>query len=193
MALADPNEPLVLANGTKIDASGRVVKPQMTEIPANSAAREIVIRANRRIADLPSLPAQMNGVSVILTYTLFGLADTEIAIATRLTIEQIQQIRQHDSYIKMMTSIRENVIKDDEDRVRSIINQHTEAAAGKVVDLMASEDDKTALKASQDILDRGGHRPADIIEHRHSLQGKLLIEVIERDENVKLPTIEVEM
>jgi hypothetical protein len=47
-----------------------------------------------------------------------------------------------------------------------------------------------AFKASQDILDRAGHRPADVIEHRHRMEDSLNIVITKRDETKQLPTLE---
>lgn len=193
--LPDANEPLRLANGTLVDANGRVVKEKpaqrMTMVPSNTQARELVIKANRRIADLPALPDRMNGLSAILVYTMFGLADTEIAVATGLTIEQIKTIRSHDAYHKLQEDVTANIIAADQDRIRSVINQHTDTAINRVVSLMESEDDKTALKASQDILDRGGHRPVDIVHHKHSLEGTLRVVHVEKKSTHNIPVIDV--
>ena len=36
------------------------------------------------------------------------------------------------------------------------------------------------MSAARDILDRSGHRPADVVEHRHRVDGGLVIEYVKR-------------
>jgi predicted DNA-binding protein (UPF0251 family) len=192
--LVEPNDNvIVLADGRKIDVSGKEVKPkrQMIEIPANGEAQKLVVRANRRIADLPAIPEKLNGTSVILVYSMFGLADQEIALATGLTVEQIETVRMHDSYVTLLEELRKNVIAADQDIIRRTIQQHALNAQNKIVDLMESDDDKTALKASQDVMDRAGYRPADIVEHRHKMEGTLRVVHVEKKSTENMPIIDV--
>ena len=42
---------------------------------------------------------------------------------------------------------------------------------------------KYALDAAKDVLDRGGHRPVDIVEHINRMDGELRIVHIKKDEN----------
>lgn len=194
MALADPTDNVIrLADGRMIGADGKEVKPKrpMIEVPAPTKAQDMIIRANRRIADLPALPDKMNGLSAVLTYTLFGLADSEIAIALNLTIEQIQAIRQHDAYNTLFEAIHKNVTEADADVVRRTIAQHTAAAVQNIVNKQASDDDKTSLNASKDILDRAGYRPVDVVEHKHSLSGTLKIVHVDKRSTDSIPTIDI--
>lgn len=193
MALADVTDNVItLADGRKIGADGKEIKPKrpMIEIPSANRAQDMVIRANKRIADLPAMPDKMNGLSVVLTYTLFGLADTEIALATGLTVEQIEAVREHDAYKSLLDILHRNVVEADADIVRRTITQHTAAAVANVVDKMSSDDSKVSLKASQDILDRGGYRPTDVIEHRHKLEGTLKIIHVDRKSTNAIPTLD---
>jgi len=57
---------------------------------------------------------------------------------------------------------------------------------------MSESDAKNALKAAQDILDRAGHRPADIVMHQHKVEGGLKIEYISRKIDTVLPVVEIE-
>lgn len=192
MALvADVAAVLTLADGTEIFPDGSNSKQKKrVEIPSNSKAKQIVFNANKRLADLPSLPAQMNTMSVVLTYSLWGLVDQDIAIATGLTIEQINNIRAQDVYHKLKSDLLDQIKAADEDKVRSAINQNSERAINRVTELMNSDDEKVALKASTDILDRAGHRPADIVEHRHMLSDTFKIEIIRKTDK-EVPMIDI--
>lgn len=194
----DAAEPLVLADGTKIDPkSGEVIKQPRAafiEVPSPSKAQAIVMKARKRVGDLPAAPAQLTGVALVAFYTLFGLPDEDIAIAVdgKLSTQQIARIRTLDAYHEFMEHARTNIIDSSQDLVRDVFQQNAVAAAKNIVNFAAEGDDVLAFKASQDILDRAGHRPADIVEHRHRMdEGALNIVVIHKSDNQELPIVDV--
>lgn len=199
MKLPDNDEPLILADGTKIDPStGKVLKdkkPAFVAVPNPLEAQKIVARTRRTVAELPAPPAQLSGVALVAFYTLFGLNDMDICIAVdnKLTIEQVKNIREQEAYTEFLAAAKENILHSDNVTVRNLFEQHATTAANKIIGLV--EDDEAgavlAFKAAQDILDRAGHRPADIVEHRHKMDDVLNIVVTRRDENNVIPTIDV--
>lgn len=197
MQLPVDDEPLVLADGTKIDpTSGKVIREKsngFVSIPSPSEAQKIIARTKLTVADLPLPPKQLSGVALVAFYTLFGLNDRDICIAVdnQLTVEQIENIRTLDVYIEFMTNAKANILHTETETVRDIFQQKAKTAAQKIVELAESENDVLAFKASQDLLDRAGHRPADIIEHRHKMEDALNIVFITKDETQKMPIIDV--
>jgi hypothetical protein len=191
------NEPLVLADGTMIDPStGKRVRTDSvwTEVPKPSEAQAIVVRARKSVNELPMPPQQMNGVALVAFYTLFGLSDTDIAIALdgKLTEEQVANIRKLSVYKDFMASAKTNLLETANEQVRDLLQQHAMVAAKQVIEHAKSENDVLSFKASQDILDRAGHRPADIVEHRHKLEDALHIVVEHKDDNSQVPVIDIE-
>jgi hypothetical protein len=189
-------EPLVLADGTKIDpTTGKKIvekRPTYVEVPAPSTAQQMVIKANKSAADLPLPPKQMSAVGLVAFYTLFGLSDRDIAlvVGNAMSVQQVQRIRELDVYKQFMEDAQKNILESERDNVRNMFQQHSRAAASKVIELANSDNDVLAFKASQDILDRAGHRPADVVEHRHRLENTLKIELIKRDDPKDIPIIE---
>ena len=197
MQLPVENEPLVLADGTKIDpVSGRVMKETtLVAIPANGEAQKIVARARKSVAELPLPPQQLSGVALVSFYTLYGLQDQDIAVALdgRLTTEQIKLIRETDAYQEFMQVAKANLLHTETNTVRELFEENAKKAAEKIVQLADSDVDVLAFKASQDVLDRAGHRPADIVEHRHTLENSLHIVVTKKDETKDVPYIDVDV
>ena len=193
MALVDSNAVLTLADGSVVLPDGTVRKAhkqKSIEIPTNTVAQQVVHNANKRLADLPTLPAHMNTLSVVLVYSLWGLIDEDIAIATGLSKAQVAQVRAHDAYATLQRDMLQSIIKADQDDVRAVIAQHSRAAVNTVVELMDCDDDKVRLGASNSILDRAGHRPNDIVEHRITMEQALRIEFIHRDHSTNgIPTL----
>jgi hypothetical protein len=197
--LAEALEPLVLADGRVIDpATGKVMKTgnttKMVEVPRNSEAQQLVVRARKSVADLPAPPEALGGVALVAFYTLFGLDDVSISIATqnRLTIDQIKRIRTLEVYQQFMTEAKDSLLSAEKESVQAVLAKHSMAAAEKIATLADSENDVLAFKASQDILDRTGNRPVDVVEHRHRMEDALQVVFIKREAIENIPTVEVE-
>ena len=203
MTLAAPTDGLVLADGRIVMPNGVIVDPNappeqddddaLIEVPSNTEAQQLVVATRRKLADLPAVPRTMNAISAVLSYTLFGLDDDEIALATGMTLEQIEKIREQEAYGKMKSSVVESILQSDSDNVRELIAQQSRKSVNKIV---AALDGKKVsglqMAAAKDLLDRAGHRPVDVIEHRHKMAGNLVIEVIRRNPADVVPTIDME-
>lgn len=194
--LADIDEPLVLADGTKIDPkTGKTVREKkyntgMVEIPAPSVAQEMVVRARRSAADMPLPGKQMNTVSLVCFYTMWGLNKTDIAIQLGMSLEQLNNIQQLPEYQQLRQEISRNILEHDAGEIRGMFQQKARMAANKIFDTV-EEEGVLGFKAAQDILDRAGHRPADIVEHRVKMSNTLQIEVVEKKSH-DIPTIDAE-
>jgi len=193
--LPEDNEPLVLADGTKIDPStGRPIREQpLVLIPSPGEAQRIVARARKSVAELPLPPKQLSGVALVAFYTLFGLNDQDISIAldNSLSMEQIERIRNLEAYIEFMETAKANIVHTESDTVREMFQTHAANAATKIINLSQSENDVLAFTASKDVLDRAGHRPADVVEHRHKMEDALNIVYIEKKANEDVPMIDI--
>jgi hypothetical protein len=193
--LADASEPLVLADGTKIDPVSRKVikdkKSQWVEVPAATEAQRLVTRTRRSLIDMPLPVAQMNVVTVVLSYTLYGLSDAEIAIAAKLSLDQVKNIRTLEAYAAMEQSITKALLETEANDVRNFFQQQAMNAARKVVTIAEEEDGALGLAAAKDVLDRAGHRPADVVEHSVRMENSLLIEIIRRDKTDDIPVLDI--
>lgn len=192
MSLAsDPLEPLVLADGTKINpATGEVVREKkysiMVEVPAGSVAQELVAKSRRAVGELPLPPKQMNVVSVVLFYSMWGLADGDIALAIGISTKQVKNIKELPEYQTIAEDIKKSVLEYEANDVRAFLQQRAKAAAVRVVDTM-DEEGALGFAAARDILDRTGNRPADVVEHRHKMEDSLRIEIVQKREDVGMP------
>lgn len=195
--LVDANAPLVLADGTKIDPStGKAMRDKKPsaffEVPSPTKAQEIVAASRRSVSDMPVTPGQMNALSLVCFYTMWGLSVQDMAIQLNMSIDQIKRIKKLPEYIKLHDDIFKSVMETEANDVRGFFQQHAKNAAAKIVSL-ADEEGALGFAASKDILDRAGHRPADVVEHRHRLDNSLQIEIIRKDENVSsIPVIDAD-
>lgn len=187
LSLPDIDDPLTLADGTIIHIDGSVSRPSRTsrdviEIPTHHDARKIVTNTRRALADLPLDPQSTNPVAIVLSYVLYGLSNTDIAIATGMSEKQIESIRMSDAFSALYETVKTSIIEIEADNVRGFMNAASRGAAHKVVQLMESDNEKVALTAAQDVLDRSGHRPADVILMKEQREDVMRIEFIHKDE-----------
>ena len=174
---------ITLPNGkiaTKVEPNQR---KDALILKSNTKLQEEEAKARRKIEDLPVQNSKMNTISVVLSYYLFGLSVRDISLITKLPEEQISNIIMLPAFNEMMQEVTKAIIEKDTDDVRNYISMQTKAAAKKVVDIMENASPKFALDAAKDILDRGGHRPIDIVEHVNRMDGELRIVHIKKDES----------
>ena len=184
-----------LADGTKVSTStGQVIreKKERTTSPSFSSAPTANEMITTRLSDLPASPRQMNGVAALIVYRLLGMPESDIAEALGTDIEKIKAIADSSLFTDLYGKVSNQVMDLNSESIRVRFAAMSRDALNKVYEIMSDSDDKNALKAAQDILDRAGHRPADIIMHRHQVEGGLKIEYISRKIDAQLPVIELE-
>ena len=193
LAEIDDFTPLVLADGTVIDPMTRKREaPAYVEVPTNTEAQRVITQTKRKLDDLPDVPARMNTIGLVLSYHMFGLSDDEIGVATGMRTEQIVNIKMLEPFADMQKAVTEQIIARDKGVVSDVIESAAIHGANKVISLMhGAEDEGLQFKAAQDVLDRSGHRPADVLEVRHSMANSLKIEHIIRSDEAQAPVIDV--
>ena len=150
------------------------------EIPANGKVQQDFIRVRRTLADLPLPAKQMNVLSAVCAYTLMGLSDRDIGEALSMDIERVGRVKMMDGYIQFYDNVVKSIIDEEASDVRSLFAANARKAAGNLVDLASdAENEGVRLKANQDILDRAGHRPADVVLVKGQLDTTLKVVYVE--------------
>ncbi len=186
--IADADNVIILADGTRILPDGRIdgeiVTPvkRLPKIARNEhlTDKPFFVRQRKFIGDLPAPPKTMNAINVVLMYTMYGLGDDQIAEATGLRGGQVADLRNSEAYMQMQNAMVKAVAECEQGSVRSIISQYAIDAAHKIGELVNSESAAVSLHASKDILDRAGHRPADVVHHNMTMDQTLRIEVVSK-------------
>lgn len=185
---------LVLADGTVINtATGEADNgvPGYVVVPTYSEAVEKETKVRRKLSDLPDLPEKMNVITLVAAYDMFGLEDYEIASAMGITQRQVQKIKMSDQYVQMQDAFADARREADETHVRNVVQANAIKAADTMANALTSPNEQSRIVAAKDILDRAGHRPADVVEHRHKVEGGLRIEYIVKDDSDDIPTIDL--
>ena len=112
--LPQGTESLVLADGTKINPiDGNVItdiSEAAVEVPNTQDLKREITSSRKRVSDLPVPPEQMNTISVILSYTLFGISDDDISNFISLPVEQITNIKKSDAYGELQSQFVKNIV-----------------------------------------------------------------------------------
>tara|TARA_R100000750_G_C2311169_1_gene82528 strand:- start:203 stop:796 length:594 start_codon:yes stop_codon:yes gene_type:complete len=191
--LPQGTEPLVLADGTKINPeNGGVVSDEVfVKVPNTQELKREIVASRMRVSDLPIPPKQMNTLSVILSYSLQGISEFDIANILSIDEDKIITIKESDPYKELQSTIIKNITESDLSDVRGMFIQKSRGAAQVMFDVI--EDTEigigTKMVAAKDVLDRAGQRPVDVIEHRHKMEGGLTIEYVEKKDDI--PTIDI--
>ena len=163
--LAKVGDPLVASNGDLLteeadeDAFAESqLPPSSTPVPYKDFRPDV----RRVLSDLRAPTDMLNVTNVVLSYTLCGISDTEIMEATKLSAEQILQVRESRIYADIFETIMRTLINANSEYIECRIAAYSGMALSNVADIaQRSKNTGHRLTASKDLLDRAGHRPQD--------------------------------
>ena len=197
---------IVLADGTRIDtATGKqldmpvpsVMPVAEIESPSLTTAHEAIGKQRRpinnttRLSDLGTSPRMLTPVAAVLSLTMIGIADSEICMTLGIDPKALLRIRGLDLYDDCRTRMLGKLRQADQEKIRETLFNSAEKAAQTLDTLVTSGDDKIKLAAANSILDRTGHKAADIVLHKHSLDGEMRLRIIDDTDPNSSPTIDM--
>ena len=184
---------LELADGTLIDPlSGSPVVEEDDSSPLDlfDFGKELSVPI-KRTDELPVEASQMPAYATILAYTLLGVTDADIARTLKIDYDKIIAIKESGQYTELQVMLMSAVAIVGQNDVRGIFDKYAKNAAAELISQMNSKNEVARSMAAKDVLDRAGHRPADIVEHKHKVEGGLTIEYIKKD-SIEPVTIDME-
>lgn len=156
-----------LGDGTLIDTKTgkRVVstevnkafsdKPETSMLTKQARKAPAFEGATRRfLDDLPTNLGESRAVAVIAAYTIFGLAEIDIATSLNITVEMVEAVQRSEAYTKFVDAMLQNIREHDQDKIRKKINKAAFQAADKITKFVDHPDSKIAFAAAKDVLDR---------------------------------------
>lgn len=202
---------LPLANGLVIDTTtGQAMLPNTSpeavinqQTKANKqSAQTATIRGRDRnnravrcgLIDLPADSKAITTCGVVWLYFTLGINDAEIAEATGLKLSQVDMIKGLQLFTQLDHLVKDNIAAMQADNVQKRIDAMSGKALDGLEDILEDEETRPATKARvlMNMLDRGGFSPKQVMEHRHSLEGGLVIRHIREIAQPKqMPTIDV--
>ena len=160
------------------------VKKVGTIVKTNQQLQYEDANVRRKLSDLPKLD-NINIFSQVLCYKMFGLSAEDIATVTKIELKNIHNILMSQEFCEYEANMLKSIQERDSSDVRDFISAHSKKAANKILEILDCGNPKFALPAAQDILDRAGHRPVDVVEHRNKLDNELRVLFITKDEKAR--------
>jgi len=202
---------LPLANGLIIDTkTGQAILPstspdsvinqqtkktRQTKEDTTIRGRDRTNRVVRRgLVDLPADSKAVTTAGIVWLYFTLGINDAEIAEATGLKLSQVDMIKGLQLFNQLDILLKDNIAALTSDSVQKRIDAMSSKALDGLEDILVDEETRPATKARvyMNMLDRGGFSPKQVMEHRHSMEGGLVIRHIREVAQPKtMPTIDV--
>jgi len=202
---------LPLANGLVIDTrTGQAIVPstspdaviQQQTARSKQTPEAVTIRGRdrnnrpvrRNLIDLPADTKAVTTAGVVWLYFTLGINDAEIAEATGLKLSQVDMIKGLQLFTQLDHLVKDNLAALEADDVQKRIDRMSGKALDGLENILEDEDTKPATKSRilMNMLDRGGFSPKQVMEHRHSLEGGLVIRHIREIAQPKqMPAIDV--
>lgn len=132
----------------------------------------------RYLDDLPCPAPQSKAIAIIASYFIFGLAPADIAHIMSTELANVTGVMESKDFQTFLDGMLQNLREHDTNKVRKQINDTALQAAKKISSLTGSFDEKVALAASKDVLDRV-ERDVDRASGRNNGErGSLTIRII---------------
>lgn len=183
--LARPGDPYV-------DIKGQVYHPLGSEEKIKSDqfkvdAKKFKTNRKRSLKELPALPAVMKGVSCVLTFTLLGLGDRDIAEGLGISVEEVKAIRKMPSYSESFDLVSAAFIDANSDFIHARLAGFSNECLTQLATIaVAGKKEENRMRASADILDRAGYT-AKAGQNKSSDGGnELRIVISDGDRNVEV-------
>lgn len=148
-------------------------------------ARELMTPTRRRdISELPAKPKVMLHVALVLTFSLMGLSDDDIALMCGTTTEQVERVRAQEAYKQSLNEIIAAAKEHGSDTVSQQLQEMVPDALTAMRGALASDSEWIKVAAAKDVLDRSGYSPKQTVEHKHTVDGGLRIEYVDKTDKL---------
>jgi len=142
---------------------------------------------SRVLKDISTALPIFNAAAVIFVFTLYGISDVEICDATKVTMEELNNIRKHRIYTEIFNAVLSEFVNSNSSLLQARIASMSHMALGRIADLAQfSELDTVAFTASKDLLDRSGARPEDLRKTNSQIMNELRIVVEDETSQAKV-------
>lgn len=148
-------------------------------------------RRRRNVDELPAAVNIMTACGAVMLYTMYGIGDREIANALKCTVPDVEEIRAHAAYADYLEILGAEIISHESDNLTHRLAAYAHGALDTVAHVSRNGKlENNRLRASIDILDRGGFAPKAVAEKQVSLKNVLRIQIMDdkksRDMDISL-------
>jgi hypothetical protein len=193
-ALARVGDPWVAPDGTKV--APILPSDFVPRVKEDTKINPVVFRGKRRrnLNELPAAGNMMNAIGALMMYSFFGVGDREVANALHCTVVELEEIRKSAAYAEYLDLIGSEIITADSDNIAHRIAAYSHGALDTIANVSAHGKTETnRLRASMDLMDRGGYAPKAVAEKQVAMKNVLRIQVLDdlgngKDLNIQLTT-----
>lgn len=159
--LARVGDPYVMPDGSRIHPEGLYVDVEADQ--PKLSTRTFKPTQRRAIKELPADTGVLNAVACVFMYTVLGIGEREIAAAIKTTTDDVKKIKAHPAYGECFDGVVEEFINANSDLIQSRLAAYAHPVLSRVADIALNGKQETnALRASTDLLDRGGFAKRDV-------------------------------
>lgn len=179
---------------------GSLIPPEYPEdyfprVKENTKTDPLTFRGKRRrnVNELPAPTNVLNAVGAVMLYTIFGVGDRETAAALKCSVMDIEEIRGHTAYGEYLELLGSEIISAESDNIAHRMAAYAHGALDTIAHVSRNgRMESNRLRASMDIMDRGGFAPKVIQEKAISLKNVLRIQVMD-DKSMKSANMDIEI
>ena len=192
--LARVGDPWVAPDGTKV--APLLPTDFIPRVKEDTKVNPVTFRGKRRrnMNELPAAANMMNAIGALMMYSFFGVGDREVASALKCSLIELDEIRKSAAYAEYLDLIGTEIITADSDNIAHRIAAYSHGALDTIANVSAHGKTETnRLRASMDLMDRGGYAPKVLAENKVALKNVLRIQVMDdlcngSDLNIQLTT-----
>lgn len=184
--LARPGDPYVAPDRTIVPPEPLSRTPAV-DVDTRIDPKNFKPNARRTLKDLPADVRMVNACACIFMYTLMGIGDRQISEALKISITQVQQIRDHSAYAECFNLIVGEFVNANSDHIQARLAAYSHGAVSQIAAIAFNgEKENNKLKASNDLLTYAGFNKKDLNNKGDSLMNELRIVFIENEGNVNV-------
>lgn len=156
---------LTLSDGSVVLNNGKVLKPQEVQQPAVQMSREITSgrqaaaileKQSRKLGDLPDVPEKMNAFCAVITYSMLGLSDSDIAIALKTSEHNIKKLKELDAYVQLVQMFDTTALEDSKRQANHMLAKAAPTAAQRMIEGLDSGREDIRIVAARDVMKAAG-------------------------------------
>lgn len=192
--LASPDDPLILADGRKIDVTtGRVVKAgsKVVAPPSSSGLGDTANSARRRIEDVGIPPAMLSSLMAVAAFKLCNFDNIDVCHALGTTPDMLHAVERHSDYQKVVDLLSDSVKQRAQNDARGVLAVAAPRAAQLLADNIDADDDVLAQEAAKGVLDRVGIGKAGEMGSIGS--GAFRIEIVDKRNEGDMPSFSIKV
>jgi hypothetical protein len=176
--LARPGDPYVAPDKSVIPPEPLSRTPAI-DVNTKIEPKDFKPSARRTLKDLPADVRMVNACSCIFMYTLMGIGDRQISEALKISITQVNQIREHSAYAECFNLVVGEFINANSDHIQARIAAYSHGALSQTASIaFAGEKENNKLKASLELLNMAGFSKKDVAGKGDALMNELRIIVV---------------